>query len=62
VLKQSAGAHFDRMWGPHDREAIQERSDRARDQVKVQMCGYMCGYVCVFVWLLNECVVVLDGA
>jgi hypothetical protein len=29
VLKQSAGALFDRMWGPHGREAVRERSDRA---------------------------------
>jgi hypothetical protein len=32
------------------------------DQVKVHVCDYMCGYVCVFVWLLNECVIVVDGA
>jgi hypothetical protein len=29
VLKQSAGSLFDRMWGPHGREMVQERSDRA---------------------------------
>jgi hypothetical protein len=29
VLKQSAGALFDRMWGPHGRETVRERSDRA---------------------------------
>jgi hypothetical protein len=33
VLKQSAGALFDRMWGPHGRETVQERSDWAIDQV-----------------------------
>jgi hypothetical protein len=27
VLKRSAGALFDRMWGPHGRETAQERSD-----------------------------------
>jgi hypothetical protein len=27
VVKQSAGALFDRMWGPHGREAVRERSD-----------------------------------
>jgi hypothetical protein len=32
------------------------------DQLKVCMCDYVCGYVCVFVWLLNECVIVVDGA
>ena len=62
VLKRSTGALFDRMWGPHSRETVWERSDRAMDQVKVHMCDYMCGYVCVFVWLLNECVTVVDGA
>jgi hypothetical protein len=45
VLKRSAGALFDRMWGPHDRETVRERSDRAMDQVKVHLCDYMCGYV-----------------
>jgi hypothetical protein len=34
VVKQSAGALFDRMWGPHGREVVRERSDRAREQVK----------------------------
>jgi hypothetical protein len=62
VLKRSAGALYDRMWGPHSRETVRERSDRAMDQVKMHMCDYMCGYVCVFVWLLNECVIAVDGA
>jgi hypothetical protein len=59
VVKQSAGALFDRMWGPHGREAVRDRSDRAIEQVKV-----------VFVWLevwvyvvsLNECAVAADGS
>jgi hypothetical protein len=34
VVKQSAGTLFDRMWGPHDRDAVRERSDRAIEQVK----------------------------
>jgi hypothetical protein len=38
VLKWSAGALFDRMWGPHGRETVRERSDRAMDQVKVHLC------------------------
>jgi hypothetical protein len=29
VAKQSVGALFDRMWGPHGREAVRDRSDRA---------------------------------
>jgi hypothetical protein len=44
VLKQSAGALFDRMWGPHGRETVRERSDRAIDKVKAILCGYMYGY------------------
>jgi hypothetical protein len=38
VVKDSVGALFDRMWGPHGREAVRERSDRARDQVKFVFC------------------------
>jgi hypothetical protein len=50
VLKRSVGALFDRMWGPHGRETVRERSDRAIDQVKAHLCGYvwvclgMCGF------------------
>jgi hypothetical protein len=44
VVKQSPGALFDRMWGPHGRETVRERSDRAIEQVKVIfLCGYVCG-------------------
>jgi hypothetical protein len=38
MVKDFAGALFDRMWGPHGREAVRERSDRARDQVKFIVC------------------------
>ena len=38
VVKESAGALYDRMWGPHGREVVRERSDRARDQVKFVFC------------------------
>jgi hypothetical protein len=38
VVKDSAGALFDRMWGPHGREAVRERSDRAREQVRLVCC------------------------
>jgi hypothetical protein len=38
VVKDSAGALFDRMWGPYCREVVRERSDRARDQVKFVFC------------------------
>jgi hypothetical protein len=44
MLKQSARALFDRMWGPHGRETVRERSDRAIDQVRANLCGYICGY------------------
>jgi hypothetical protein len=33
VLKRSARALYDRMWGPHDRDTVRERSDRALEQV-----------------------------
>jgi hypothetical protein len=56
VVKDSAGALFDRMWGPHGREVVRERFDRARDQVKFVFCLVFieCG-VCVI--LLNRCAV-----
>jgi hypothetical protein len=38
VVKDSAGELFDRMWGPHGREAVRERFDRAREQVKLVFC------------------------
>ena len=33
VLKWSAGALYDRMWGHHGRDTVQERVDRALEQV-----------------------------
>jgi hypothetical protein len=33
VLKRSAGELYDRMWGPHGRDTVRERSDRAMEQV-----------------------------
>jgi hypothetical protein len=59
VLKRSAGALFDGMWGPHGRETVRERSDRAIDQVKAYFVWLYVG-VCVF--LLNECAIAADGA
>src|SRR5688572_27046344 len=50
VVKQSAGALFDRMWGAHGREAVREQSDRAIEQVMVTSCAWLC-----VVFLLNEC-------
>jgi hypothetical protein len=51
VVKQLAGALFDRMWGPHGREAVRERSDRAREQVKVIFCVVVCMGMCGFCWV-----------
>jgi hypothetical protein len=34
VLKQSAGALYDRMWGLHGHDTIWERSDQALEQVR----------------------------
>jgi hypothetical protein len=48
VVKQSAGALFDRMWGPHGREAVRERSDRAKEQAKVIFCVVVCVGMCGF--------------
>jgi hypothetical protein len=50
MVKQSAGALFDRMWGPHGRKAVREQSDRAIEQVMVTSCAWLC-----VVFLLNEC-------
>jgi hypothetical protein len=46
VLKQPVGALFDRMWGPHGRETVRERSDRAIDQVKAIFCVVICVGIC----------------
>jgi hypothetical protein len=59
MVKQSAGALFERMWGPHGREAVRKRSDRAIEQVKAI---FLWLYVWVCVVLLNECAVAADGA
>jgi hypothetical protein len=46
VLKRSTGALYDRMWGPHDCDTVQERSDRALEQV----CGSFF-YLCLVLFL-----------
>jgi hypothetical protein len=55
VVKQSAGALFDRMWGPHGREAVRERSDRAIEQVKAVFCVVICVGMCGFAELVCCC-------
>jgi hypothetical protein len=60
VVKQSAGALFDRMWGAHGREAVRERSDRTREQVMVIVLLWF--VVRGYMWcLLNECACAADG-
>jgi hypothetical protein len=48
MVKQSTGALFDRMWGPHGREAVRERSDREIEQVKAVFCVVICVGMCGF--------------
>jgi hypothetical protein len=54
IVKESAGALYDWMWGPHGREVVREWAETARGQV-------MCGFCLVFVGcgpcmgLLNLC-------
>jgi hypothetical protein len=47
VLKRSAGALYDRMWGPHGRETVPERSDRAMEQVRTIFYVFIYGVVSV---------------
>jgi hypothetical protein len=55
VVKESAGAIYDRMWGPHGREVVRERAETARAQVTFSFVWrfFGCG-LCVC--LLNFCV------
>jgi hypothetical protein len=56
IVKESAGALYDRMWGPYGREVVRERAETARGQV-------MFGFCLVFIerelcmGLLNLCAV-----
>jgi hypothetical protein len=56
VVKESAGALYDRMWGPHGREVVRERAEMARGQVMFGFCLVFvaCG---LYVGLLNLCAV-----
>jgi hypothetical protein len=56
VVKESAGALDDRMWGPHGREVVRERAETARGQVMFGFCLVFveCG---LYVGLLNLCAV-----
>jgi hypothetical protein len=56
IVKESAGALYDRMWGPHCREVVRERAETARGQVMFGFCLVFveCG-LCT--GLLNLCAV-----
>jgi hypothetical protein len=53
-VKESAGALYDRMWGPHGREVVRERAETARGQVMFGVCLVFvaCG---LYVGVLNLC-------
>jgi Ni,Fe-hydrogenase I small subunit len=50
VVKESAGAIYDRLWGSHGCEVVRERAETARAQVTVGVClafagmWAMCGF------------------
>jgi hypothetical protein len=51
VLNWSAGALYDRMWGPHGRDTVRERSDRAMEQVRIFIIlFYLFLRICTYVW------------
>jgi hypothetical protein len=56
IVKESAGAIYDRMWGPHGREVVRERAKTARGQVTFGFCLMFVGCgLCM--GLLNLCAV-----
>jgi hypothetical protein len=56
VVKESAGALYDRMWSPHGREVVRERAETARGQVMFGCCLVL--VECrLYVVLLNLCAV-----
>jgi hypothetical protein len=56
VVKESAGALYDRMWGPHGREVVRERAKTARGQVMFGFCLVFVGCG-LYVGLLSLCAV-----
>jgi multidrug efflux pump subunit AcrA (membrane-fusion protein) len=38
IVKESVGAIYDRMWGPHGREVVRERAETTRGQVTFGFC------------------------
>jgi hypothetical protein len=56
IVKESVGALYDRMWGPHGREVVREWAETARGQVMFGFCQVFVGCgLCM--GLLNLCVV-----
>jgi hypothetical protein len=55
VVKESAGALYDRMWGLCGREVVRERAEAARAQVTLSFVRRLLDVVCACV-LLNFCV------
>jgi hypothetical protein len=56
IVKESAGALYDRMWGPHGREVVREQAETARGQVMFGFCLVFVGCgLCM--GLLNLCAV-----
>jgi hypothetical protein len=56
IVKESAGAIYDRMWGPHGQEVVRERAETTRGQVTFGFCLMFVGCgLCM--GLLNLCAV-----
>jgi hypothetical protein len=49
IVKESAGAIYDRMWGPHGREVVRERAETARAQVTFSFVWHLLDVGCVWV-------------
>ena len=49
VVKESAGALYDRMWGLYGREGVRERAEAARAQVTLSFVRRLLDVVCACV-------------
>jgi hypothetical protein len=49
IVKESAGAIYDRMWGPHGREVVRERAETARAQVTFSFVWRLLDVGCLWV-------------
>jgi hypothetical protein len=45
VLKRSAGALYDRMWGPHGRSIVRKRDDREFANVRLSLMRVVCVFI-----------------